>query len=214
LRKSDKLSDLQLHRSALYELVETQRSGTLDGYPVTQADIEVILNEAVKSWVSSERLREILKSRHPNEAESMSKVGPEEVTDDADKVAGEPAEATDMTASTEATHEATDDAGDGKSDRSSETPSDTAPKPKLAQSAKEEGNLAVFTANVLNLKRLAADAAEKYVATVAQTADLETVAKFVRAVANLKEKQSEETSVPADSSVEARKAHYAEAAAA
>ena len=51
-----------------------------------------------------------------------------------------------------------------------------------------------------------------YVATAVQTADLETVADFVRAVADLKKKQSAETSVSAEATAEACKAQYAEAA--
>jgi hypothetical protein len=66
----------------------------------------------------------------------------------------------------------------------------------------------------LNLKRLATGSAKKYAATVVQTADLETVADFVLAVADLKKKQSAENSIPAESSAEARKAQYAEAEAA
>ena len=66
----------------------------------------------------------------------------------------------------------------------------------------------------MNLKRLATGSAKKYVATAVQAADLETVADFVRAVADLKKKQRTETSVSAESSAEARKAEYAEAEAA
>ena len=45
-----------------------------------------------------------------------------------------------------------------------------------------------------------------------QTADLETVADFVRAVADLKKKQSAETSVSAEATAEAREAQDAVAA--
>jgi hypothetical protein len=47
-----------------------------------------------------------------------------------------------------------------------------------------------------------------------QAADLETVADFVRAVADLKKKQSAEASTSPESSAEAPKAQYAEAEAA
>ncbi len=218
LRKSDKMSDLRLHLSALYELVETQHSGTLDGYPVTQADIEAILNEATKNWVGSERLREILKCRHPDETapKSTNEAKPEEVANEAVEVSGEPTtrDATDTAESMEVATEASGDAGDGESGQSTEARPDTAPEPKSALSPKEEGNLAVFTANILNLKRLATGSAKKYVETSVQTVDLETVADFVRLVANLKKKQTAEISISAESSAEIRKAYYTEAEAA
>ena len=74
LLKSDKLSDLRLRPSALYELVEMHSRGT-----VTQADIEAVLKEAAKNWIGSKRLKEILKSRHPVEAtpEATSEAEPE-----------------------------------------------------------------------------------------------------------------------------------------
>jgi hypothetical protein len=200
LLKTDKLSNLKLRPSAIYDLVEMHSRGTL-----TEGDIEVVLKEAAENWIGGKRLEEILKSRHPVEAipESTSEAAPE--------VAGE---AADTAASTEAAGEATGDACDGKSDQSSETPPDTEPEPRLAPSAKDHDNLLDFAANILNLKRLATGSAKNYVATAVQTADLETVADFVRAVADLKKKQSAETSISAESSAEAREACYAEAEAA
>ena len=177
LLKSDKLSNLQLRPSALYELAEMHSRGT-----ITQADIEVVLKEAAENWIGGKRLEEILRSRHPVEAT------PEATAEAEPEAAGEAAtsEATDTATSTEAAGEATGKTGDVKGDQSTETPPDTAPKPKSAPSARDHGNLNGFTANILNLKRLATGSAKKYVATAVQAADLETVADFVRAVADLK----------------------------
>jgi hypothetical protein len=206
LLKSDKLADLRVRPSALYELTEMHSRGA-----VTQADIEAVLKDAAKNWVGSKRLEEILRSRHPVEttAEATREAEPEV----AGEVTGEATtgEDTDTGRPTEAAGEATGGAGDGKGEQSTETPPDTVPKPKSAPSAKDEGNLIGFTANILNLKRLATGSAKKYVATAMQTADLESVADFVRAVADLKKKQSEETSISAEATAEARKAQYAEA---
>jgi hypothetical protein len=200
LLKSDKLSNLQLRPSALYELAEMHSRGT-----ITQADIEVVLKEAAENCIGGKRLEEILRSRHPVEA-------PPEATAEAEpEAAGEAAtsEATDTATSTEAAGEATGETGDGKGEQSTEEPPATAPRPKSAPSAKDEGNLTAFAANILNLKRLATGSAKKYAATVVQTAELETVADFVRAVADLKKKQSAETSVSAEATAEARKPQYA-----
>jgi hypothetical protein len=202
LLKSDKLSNLQLRPSALYELAEMHSRGT-----ITQADIEVVLKEAAENWIGGKRLEEILRSRHPVEAT------PEATVEAEPEAAGEAAtsEATDTATSTEAAGEATGETGDGKGDQSTETPPDTAPKPKSAPSARDHGNLNGFTANILNLKRLATGSAKKYVATAVQAADLETVADFVRAVADLKKRPSVEASISAETTAEARKAQYAEA---
>ena len=213
LLKSDKLSNLKLRPSALYELVEMHSRGA-----VTDADIEVVLKEAAENWIGGKRLNEILKSRHPVEAT------PESTSEAEQEVAGEVAgevndeattgEATDTAPSTEAAGEATGGAGDGKGEQSTETPPDTAPKPEPAPSPKDDGNLLNFTASVLNLKRLATGRAKKYVATAVQTADLETVADFVRAVAALKKEQHPTTAGSAEESAEARKTLYADAEAA
>ena len=227
LLKSDKLSDLRLHPSAIYKLIDAQESGTLDGYPVKQADVEAILKEAVQNWIGSKRLIEILQNRHPVEAtvEATGEAQPHAADDlTGAPVTGEPAgmatsaepagevtgeamsgEATDTAASTEPAG----GARDGKGEQSTETPPNNPPP-----SAKDERNLASFTAGILSLKQLVAGSATKYVATAVQTADLETVADFVRAVADLKKKLSAETSISAEASAEARKAHYAEAEAA
>jgi hypothetical protein len=234
LLKSAKLTDLRLHLSALYELVEAWASGTLDGHQITQSDLEAILNEATKNWVGSERLREILKSRHPDEAasESTSEVEPGEVaaakvtgeamtgeptgmvaTEPVGEVTGEPTkhDASDTATSTEVAAEAS---GDAENRQSTETPLEAAPEAKAAQPPKDADNLAAFTANIFNLKRLATGCAQKYVGTAVQAADLETVAEFVRLVADLKRQQSAEASISAEASAEARKAYYAEAEAA
>ena len=211
LLKSDKLADLRVRPSALYELTEMHSRGT-----VTQADIEAVLKEAAKNWVGSKRLEEMLKSRHPVETtpQATREAEPEVAGEAPGKVTGEATtgEAIDTARSTEAAGEATGGAGDGKGEQTTETPPDTAPKPKSAPSAKDESNLRGFTANILNLKRLATGPAKKYVATAVQTADLETVADFVRAVADLKKKQSAETSVSAEATAEAREAQDAVAA--
>jgi hypothetical protein len=220
LLKSAKLSDLKLRPSALYELVEMQSRGT-----VTQEDIEAVLKEAAENWVGTKRLTEIIVTRHPVEAvistEATTEATGDATTDDATaevtgETTGEPTNdrATDTATSTEAAGKAIGEACDGKGEHSAEWPPDTAPKPKSAPSAKDEGNLSNFSANILNLKRLATGSAKKYAATSVQTADLETVADFVRAVANLKKKQSAETSISAEASAEARKSQYAEAEAA
>ncbi len=230
--KSAKLANLRLRPSALYELAEMHSRGT-----VTEADIEVVLKEAGKNWVGSKRLEEIVKSRHPVEAGPEATAEPEaeaaiEITGEATTGEGTKATSTEASAeaieatstevsveatkatSTEASAEAIGEAGDGKGEQSTEMPPDTAPKPKSAPSAKDHGNLLGFAANILSLKRLATGSAKKYVATAVQTADLETVADFVRAVADLKKKQSAETSISAEATAEARKAQYAEAEAA
>ena len=193
LLKSDKLADLRVRPSALYELTEMHSRGA-----VTQADIEAVLKEAAKNWVGSKRLEEILKSRHPVETtpEATREAEPEVAGEAPGEVTGEATtgEAIDTAQSIEAAGEATGGAGDGKGEQTTETPPDTAPKPKSAPSAKDHGNLLGFAANILNLKRLATGSAKKYVATAVQAADLETVADFVRAVADLKNKQSAEAS--------------------
>lgn len=213
LLKSDKLADLRMRPSALYELSEMHSRGA-----VTQADIEAVLKDAAKNWVGSKRLEEILKSRHPVETtpKATREAEPEVPGEAAGEVIGEATtgEAIDTAQSTDTAGEAPSGAGDGKSEQTTETPPDTAPRPKSAPSAKDEGNLIGFTANILNLKRLATGSATKYLATAVQTADLETVADFVRAVADLKKKQNAETSVSAEATAEARKAQYAEAEAA
>jgi hypothetical protein len=194
LLKSDKLSDLRLRPSALYQLVELHSQGT-----ATNRDIEAVLKEAGENWVGSKRLMEILESRRL--AEACQETDPE--------AAGEGTE--EPTAAT-----STDEAlsSDSKGEGSTERPPDTAPKPKSAPSVKDRSNLSGFTSNVLNLKRLASGSAKKYAATAVQTADLETVADFLRAVASLRKKQSAETNISTESSAEARKAHYAAAEAA
>jgi len=203
LLKSDKLSNLKLRPSALYELAEMHSRGT-----VTEAAIEVVLKEAVENWIGSKRLGEILKSRHPGETttEAAAEVEPEVAGEAAGEVTGEAAtgEVIDTARSTEGAGEAT--GGDAKGEQTTETPPDIAPKPKSALSAKDHGNLLGFTANILNLKRLATGSAKKYIATAVQTADLETVADFVRAVAALKKEQRPTTAGSAEESAEARKA--------
>jgi Protein of unknown function (DUF3102) len=210
LLKSDKMANLKLRPSAIYELAEMHSRGT-----VTEADIVAILNEAAKNWVGSERLEEILKSRRPNEAapEAAGETEPEVADADAEVMTGEP---TGMATSAEPVGEATGEAGDGKGEQATEMLPDVAPapKPKSARSAKDEGNLTDFTASTLNLKRLATHPAKEYVATDVQTADLETVADFLRMVADLKKKQTAATASSAEESAEARKALYAEAEAA
>jgi hypothetical protein len=211
LLKSDKLADLRVRPSALYELTEMHSRGT-----VTQADIEAVLKDAAKNWVGSKRLEEILKSRHPVETtpQATREAEPEVAGEAPGEVTGEATtgEAIDTARSTEAAGEATGGAGDGKGEQTTATPPATAPKPKSAPSAKDEGNLRGFTGNISNLKRLATGSAKKYVATALQAADLETVADFVRAVADLKKKQSAETSVSAEATAEAREAQDAGAA--
>jgi hypothetical protein len=206
LRKFDKMSNLKLRPSAIYELDEMHSRGT-----VTEADVVTILNEAAKNWVGSERLREILKSCRPDEAAPETTGGAEPEVTAAAEITGEAmtGEATDAAASTEPAGEETGEAGDGAGKQPTEMPPDNPPP-----SAKDERNLASFAASILTLKRLATGSLEKYVATDVETADLETVANFVRAVADLKKKQSAETGISADSSAEARKTHYAEAEAA
>ncbi len=212
LLKSDKLADLRMRPSALYELTEMHSRGA-----ITQADIEAVLKEAAKNWVGSKRLEEILKSRHPveitpeatREAEPENAGAPGEVPGEATT-----GETIDTARSTEIAGEATGGAGVGTGEQPTETPPNTPPKPKSAPSAKDENNLKSFTANILNLKRLAAGSAKKYLATAVQTADLETVADFVRAVADLKNKQSAEAITPAEATAESRKGHYADAEAA
>ena len=61
LLKSDKLSNLKLRPSALYELAEMHSRGT-----VTEADIEVVLKEAAENWIGSKRLVEILRAFSDN----------------------------------------------------------------------------------------------------------------------------------------------------
>jgi hypothetical protein len=63
-------------------------------------------------------------------------------------------------------------------------------KPSTATLVHDEDHLRAFAVNILNLKRLAACSADKYAGTAVQTADLETVAGFVRAVAALKKKSA------------------------
>ena len=115
LLKSDKLSNLQLRPSALYELAEMHSRGT-----ITQADIEVVLKEAAENWIGSKRLDEILKSRRPNEAapEAAGETEPEVADADAE-VTGEvmTGEPTGMATSAEPVGEATGEAGDGKSEQ-------------------------------------------------------------------------------------------------
>jgi len=101
LRKSDKMSNLKLRPSAIYELAEMHSRGT-----VTEADIVTILNEAAKNWVGSERLQEILKSRHPAEAAPETAGGAEPEVTAAAEVTGE-GEATNTAASTEPAAEVT-----------------------------------------------------------------------------------------------------------
>jgi hypothetical protein len=57
-RGSDKLSELRIRRSALYELAERHSAGT-----ITDADIEAILKEATNNWVGQTKLQEILSDR-------------------------------------------------------------------------------------------------------------------------------------------------------
>lgn len=182
LLKFDKLSNLQLRPSALYQLVEMRSRGA-----ITEADIDVVLKESAESWIGTKRLQEILESLHPVEAapESTSEAEPAGAIETTGGATTD--EAADTAASTEAAGEPNGGVGDGQGEQSAETPPDTAPKPKSAPSAKDHGNLFGFTTNVLNLKRLATGSAKKYVATAVQAADLETVADFVRAVADLKE---------------------------
>ena len=212
LLKSAKLSDLRLRPSALYELVDLHSRGT-----ATQADIEAILIEAAKNWVGSKRLTEILTSRHPVEAttEATGEARPE-VPGEAGEVTSEATtgDASDLATSTEGAGGATGEAGGGNGEQSIEKPPATAPRPKSAPSAKDEGNLTAFAGNILNLKRLATGTAKKYAATIVQAADLETVADFLHAVADLKKKRSAETSISAGATAEGRKAQYAEAEAA
>ncbi len=202
--KSDKMSDLKVRPSALYELVELHANGQ-----VAETDIEAVLKEAGKNWVGSKRLRQILDSLRPVETAA---------TDDGEVAAAEPAgaptadELRDTATSAEAAGDCTGEAHDSLADQP--TPPDTAPKPKSAPSAKDHSNLKGFTENVLNLKRLAGGSATKYVTTAVAVADLEGVAEFVRAVADLKRKQSTPATIYAETSAEARKAHYAEADAA
>jgi hypothetical protein len=205
LLKSDKLSNLQLRPSALYELAEMHSRGT-----ITQGDIEVVLKEAAENWIGNKRLEEILRSRHPVEATPETTAGVESEAGGGattDEAAGE-------AASTQAPTEVIGEAGDGKGEQSTEIPPDTAPKPKSAPSARDEGNLTAFAAHILNLKRLATGSAKKYAATVVQTADLETVADFVRAVSDLKKKKNAETGISAEASSAERKTQPAEAQAA
>jgi hypothetical protein len=212
LLKSDKLSNLKLRPSAVYELAEMHARGT-----VTEADIEVVLKEAGEKWVGSKRLEEFLKSRHSVEATPESKREAEpEVAGEAAEVTGEPStgDTTNTATWTEAAGEATSEQGDGKGEQSTKAPLKIEATSMPVSSAKDEDNLSIFTANVLNLKRLATGFAKKYVATAVQTADLETVADFVRAVADLKKKQSAETAISAEASAKARKAQYAETEAA
>jgi hypothetical protein len=213
LLKSAKLADLRLRPSALYELAEMHSRGM-----VTEADIESVLKEAAENWIGSKRLEEILKSRHPVETtpEATREAEPEIAGEPPGEVPGEATtgEAIDTARSTEAAGEANGGAGGGTGEQPTETPPDTPPRPKSAPSAKDEGNLKGFTANILNLKRLATGSAKKYLATAVQTADLETVADFVRAVADLKNRQSAEAITSAEATAESRKRHYADAEAA
>jgi Protein of unknown function (DUF3102) len=209
LLKFDKLSNLQLRPSALYQLADLHSRGA-----VTQADIEVVLKEAGQNWIGTQRLREILASRHP--AESSKDAAAETASEPADGNAVAPSanESADSMTPEGAAGEATDEAADDKAEQPPQTQPDTAPKPKSAPSAKDHSNLKGFTANVLNLKRLASGSAKKYVATAVQTADLESVADFVRLVADLKKKQSAETNISAAEPADARMTQYAQAEAA
>ena len=86
LLKSDKLADLRVRPSALYELTEMHSRAA-----VTQADIEAVLKEAAKNWVGSKRLEEILKSRHPVETtpEATREAEPEVAGEAPGEVTGE-----------------------------------------------------------------------------------------------------------------------------
>lgn len=225
LLKSEKIADLKLRPSALYTLADMyQRSIFFDAekdeaYSVTLQDIEAVLQAARKSPVGGKRLAEIVRERHAAEL-ALQVTAVEEVKAggivpiDA-PIAPAPTEAASEqgnTSPTEAAGEAMDAAGAGKGEQSTEKPPATAPRPKSAPSAKDEGTLTAFAANILNLKRLSAGTAKKYAATVVQTADLETVADFLHAVADLKKKQSAEARFLAEASAEACKAQYAEAA--
>lgn len=209
LHKSDKLTNLKLRPSAIYELAEMHSRGA-----VTDADIAAVLNQAANIWIGGERLRKILKSLHPVEAapeieghaQSEVAVATGEVTGDATS-----REATDMAPSSTVSVEMTGDHGGDKDEQSTEALPHTTPKSTL--SAKEERNLAEFTASILNLKRLAARSTKEYVATDVQSADLETVADFVRAVADLKKQQSEKA-ISAEALAQPRVTMYAKAEAA
>ena len=106
LLKSDKLADLRVRPSALYELTEMHSRGA-----ITQADIEAVLKEAAKNWVGGKRLEEILKSRHPVETtpEATREAEPEVAGEAPGEVTGEATtgEAIDTAWSTEAAGEAT-----------------------------------------------------------------------------------------------------------
>lgn len=200
LFKSDSVSDLRLRPAAIYELVEMHSRGT-----VTQEDIEAVLKESTRTWMGGKLLKEVLKSRHPDDATAGA-------TGDAPDAVGEPTTGEPIDMATFA--DADGEAGGGNGEQPTETPPDTAPKPKSAPSTKDRGNLTAFSTNILNLKRLATSSAQKYLATAVHPADLETVADFVRAVADLKKKQAAETSVSVEASAEARKAQYAQVEAA
>jgi hypothetical protein len=213
LLKSEKFSDLRLRPSALYMLADMYQrklfsdNEKLTTYSVTVTDIEAVLRAAKQGPVGGKRIAEIMRERH---APELTKVG------EADGVDIAPTDAPIVPEQTEAPDgkdgpptEAASDVRDGRGDQSAETPPEPAPKPKSAPSAKDHGNLLGFTANILNLKRLATGSAKKYVGTAVQTADLETVAEFVRAVAELKRRQRIETSTSAEATAEAREAQYA-----
>ena len=209
LLKSDKLSNLHLRPSALYQLVEMHSRGR-----TTEADIEAVLKEAAGNWIGTKRLQKILESLHPVDGTSESTSAAEpKIADRAPEITSEATadEATDTAASTEGAGGATGEAGGNESEQSTEKPPATAPRPKSAPSAKDEGNLTAFAANILNLKRLASGPAKKYAATALQAADLETVADFLRAVADLKQKRSAEISISAEASAEPREPEYVEA---
>jgi hypothetical protein len=208
LIKSDKLSDLSLSRSALYELVEIQSRGELrddDGnaYTVTKEDMAAVLKEAAENWIGPKRLMEILKSRHPETAEAL-----DEEPDGVNGVTGEAAlgEADGTAGPTKDVGEVADDEGA----KSPETPPAPVPKPKAAPSAKDEGNLLTFKTTMKNLKRLTSGPAEKYATAAVQISDLKTAAEFLLAVADEKEKQSAGNSTSAEKSAVHRRQYYDE----
>lgn len=205
LLKSDNLADLRLRPSAVYELVKIQTYGGIaddDGnlHKITRADLEAVLREAAENWIGEKRLIEIFRSRHPETTEADGEIKPED--------AGETLRKTttgEAVPDTEVAGEVADD----EAEQTSETPPHPVPKPKSALSAKDEGNLSTFNTIIKNLTRLASGSAEKYAAATVQTADLETAADFVRAVADLKKKRSAGSSTSADKSAADRKQYYA-----
>lgn len=186
-------------------LVKIQTYGGIaddDGnlHKITRADLEAVLREAAENWIGEKRLIEIFRSRHPEATEADGEIKPED--------AGETLRKTttgEAVPDTEVAGEVADD----EAEQSSETPPHPVPKPKSALSAKDEGNLSTFNTIIKNLTRLASGSAEKYAAATVQTADLETAADFVRAVADLKKKQGAGSSTSADELAADRKQYYA-----